>query len=64
MMTAFAPMNLGILREICAFFFEFSTNEKTCHIYFIGYFLRTGGRSVQTPSQTSAAIPIDSPSVG
>jgi hypothetical protein len=28
------------------------------------YFFRTGGKSVHTPSNTSAAIPIDSPSVG
>ena len=28
------------------------------------YFFRTGGRSVQVPSNTSATMPIDSPSVG
>ena len=29
-----------------------------------GHFLLCGGKSVHTPSKTSAAIPIDSPSVG
>ena len=32
--------------------------------FVLRHFLRTGGRSVQTPSNTSAAMPIDSLNVG